>query len=90
MNYLILLTMLAAGIGGFLIARSFVRSRLRYVDAIYSPFAPLIVGVLGALVAWPAAILPVITATTSAIFGIGAGLGTASGVRALKRGSSSS
>ena len=71
---------------GFVIAKTFVRRRLRFVDAIYSPFAPLTVGVLMAAVAWPLAILPIITGTTTVIFGIGAGLGTASGVRALKRG----
>ena len=71
---------------GFVIAKTFVRRRLRFVDAIYSPLAPLTVGVLMAVLAWPLAILPIITGTTTVIFGIGAGLGTASGVRALKRG----
>jgi hypothetical protein len=71
---------------GFVIAKTFVRRRLRFVDAIYSPLAPLTVGVLMAVLAWPLAILPIITGTTAVIFGIGAGAGTASGVRALKRG----
>ena len=78
----------AVAMVGFVIAKTFVRRRLRFVDAIYSPFAPLTVGVLMAAVAWPLAILPIITGTTTVIFGIGAGLGTASGVRALKRGTS--
>ena len=60
--------------------------RLRFVDAIRSPLAPLIAGVAAALAAWPVAILPVITAGTAVVFGIGTGLGTASGVKALKRG----
>lgn len=76
----------AVAMVGFVIAKTFVRRRLRFVDAIYSPLAPLTVGVLMAAVAWPLAILPIITGTTAVIFGIGAGLGTASGVRALKRG----
>lgn len=76
----------AAGILGFLIARSFVRRRLKFVDGIYSPAAPWIAGLAAALVAWPAAILPIITTATTTIFGIGAGLGTASGVKALRRG----
>ena len=76
----------AAGLVGFIIAKTFVRRRLRFVDAVYSPLAPMTVGLLAAAVAWPLAILPVITATTAVIFGIGAGMGTASGVRALKRG----
>ena len=73
-------------LAGFVIAKTFVRRRLRFVDAIYSPLAPLTVGVLMAVLAWPLAILPIITGTTTVIFGIGAGLGTASGVRAFKRG----
>ncbi|MGE0352410.1 MAG: hypothetical protein AB7Q69_04145 [Gemmatimonadales bacterium] len=77
---------IAAGIGGFLIARTFVRRRLRFVDSVYSPFAPVIAGAIAWLVAWPVAILPLITVTASALFGIGAGFGTASGVKALKRG----
>ena len=76
----------AVAMVGFVIAKTFVRRRLRFVDAIYSPLAPLTVGVLMAALAWPLAILPIITGTTAVIFGIGAGVGTASGVRALKRG----
>ncbi|TDJ55926.1 MAG: hypothetical protein E2O47_03280 [Gemmatimonadetes bacterium] len=76
----------AVAMVGFVIAKTFVRRRLRFVDAIYSPLAPLTVGVLMAVLAWPLAILPIITGTTTVIFGIGAGMGTASGVRALKRG----
>lgn len=75
-----------AGFVGFVLARDFVRRRLRFVDAIYSPVAPWIAGALAALVAWPASWLPFITATTTTVFGVGAGLGTASGVKALKRG----
>jgi len=76
----------AVAMVGFVIAKTFVRRRLRFVDAIYSPLAPLTVGVLMAVLAWPLAILPIITGTMTVIFGIGAGMGTASGVRALKRG----
>ena len=76
----------AVAMVGFVIAKTFVRRRLRFVDAIYSPLAPLTVGVLMAVLAWPLAILPIISGTTTVIFGIGAGMGTASGVRALKRG----
>ena len=76
----------AVAMVGFVIAKTFVRRRLRFVDAIYSPLAPLTVGVLMAVLAWPLAILPIITGTTTVIFGIGAGMGTASGVRALKSG----
>ncbi|MEP6571779.1 MAG: hypothetical protein ABJD11_03755 [Gemmatimonadota bacterium] len=83
---LAILTLGVAVIGGFLIAKNFVRRRLRFVDAVYSPAAPWIAGIIAALIAWPVALLPVVTTTATALFGIGAGLGTASGVKALKRG----
>lgn len=82
-----LIATLAAIVAGFVIARTFVRHRLRFVDAVYSPAAPWVAGLVGALIAWPAAVLPIITTTTTALFGLGTGLGTRSGVRALKRGS---
>ena len=74
------------GILGFTLERNFVRQRLRFVDGIYSPAAPWIAGLIAAVVAWPAAILPIITTGTTVLFGAAAGLGTASGVKALRRG----
>ena len=79
-----LLITIAAGMAGFILARSFVRRRLRFVDAIHSPVAPLITGVLATLVAWPAALLPLVTLTTAVVFGIGTAVGTVSGARALR------
>jgi hypothetical protein len=79
-----LLLTLAAGAIGFILARNFVRRRLRFVDAVHSPFAPLVAGAAAALVAWPAVLLPLITLTTTIVFGVGVGLGTASGARALR------
>lgn len=80
------LIFLGAGIGGFVLARDFVRSRLRFVDAVHSPVAPLIAGVAAALVTWPLAALPLITVGTSAVFGLGTGFGTRSGAKALRAG----
>ena len=79
-----LLITLAAGILGFVLTRNFVRRRLRFVDAIHSPFAPIVAGALATVVAWPAAVLPLITFTTALTFGLGTGLGTASGSRAVR------
>jgi hypothetical protein len=76
----------AAVAAGFAVASSFVRRRLRFVDAIYSPAAPWLAGLAAAVIVWPIAILPLITTTATTLFGVGAGLGTASGVKALKRG----
>ena len=81
-----LLITVAAVVSGFVLARSFVRRRLRFVDGIRSPAAPWIDGIGAALVAWPAALLPLITTVTTTLFGVAAGLGTASGVKALKGG----
>ena len=75
-----------AGIFGYIMARRFVARRLRFVDAIYNPAAPFFIAALGMLLTWPISILPLVSATASAFFGIGAGLGTVSGVKALRRG----
>jgi hypothetical protein len=78
---------MVAGIGAFTIAREFVRSRLRFVDAIRHPAVPWVAGGLVVLAAMPiAGILPIITGGTAAVAGVAAGLGTSSGVKALKRG----
>ena len=78
-----LLIVLGAGAIGFILARNFVRRRLRFVDAVRSRVAPLIAGTAAMLLAWPAALLPYVTLTTAIVFGIGIGLGTASGAHAL-------
>ena len=85
-GFLSLALTVAAAILGFVAARNFVRRRLRFVDGIRSPAAPWIAGLGIAVVAWPAAALPLITTFTTTLFGVAAGLGTASGVKALKRG----
>jgi hypothetical protein len=79
-----LLMTLGAGFIGFVIAHTFVRRRLRFVDGIHSPMAPLIAGIAAAAIAGPAAVLPFITLTTAIVFGVGIALGTASGSRALR------
>jgi hypothetical protein len=79
-----LLITLAAGAIGFIMARNFVRRRLRFVDAIHSPFAPFVAGAAAALIASPIVLLPVMTVTTAVAFGVGTGLGTARGARAIR------
>ncbi|MDX2206408.1 MAG: hypothetical protein SFU57_02080 [Gemmatimonadales bacterium] len=75
------------GVVAFGVAREFVRQRLRFVDVVRHPLAPWIAGLGVLLVAQPIAwLLPLVTATTAAVAGVAAGLGTASGVKALKRG----
>lgn len=69
----------AALIGGFIISRNFVRRRLRFVDAVQKPSAPLIAGVAVAAVALPVALLPIATVGTAVALGIGVAGGVASG-----------
>ena len=69
----------AALIGGFVVSRGFVRRRLRYVDAMQKPSAPVIAGAVAALVALPVTILPIVTIGTAVAFGIGVAGGVASG-----------
>jgi hypothetical protein len=76
---------ISAGLLGYFLARNFVRRRLRFVDAVHSPLAPIVSGIAATLLAWPAVLLPFVTLITAITFGIGTGFGTASGVRALKR-----
>jgi hypothetical protein len=79
----LLIALAAAGVG-YLLARNFVRRRLRFVDAIQSPLAPLVAGVLAALVFWPLSFLPLVKLSTAVLFGIGTAIGTASGARAIR------
>jgi hypothetical protein len=76
---------LAAGLAGYLLARSFVHHRLRFVDAVQSPLAPFVAGGLAALAVWPLALLPMVTLGTTLVFGIGTALGTVSGARLVRR-----
>ena len=76
-----------AAIFGFAFARDYTLRRLRYVDGIRNPIWPWVVGlgaaVLAAPVAWH---LPWIGAGSAILFGAATGLGSASGVKALRRG----
>ncbi len=76
----LLIGMAALG-GGFWGARRFVRRRLRFVDAVHRPAAPLLAGVAAAAVALPVAALPVVTVATAVAFGVGVAGGVASARR---------
>ena len=75
----------AAGLVGYLMARRFVSRRLRFVDAVQSRLAPLVAALTATIATWPLTLLPTITLTTAMVFGIGTGLGTASGARLIRR-----
>jgi hypothetical protein len=74
-----------AGIAGYLMARNFVRNRLRFVDAIHSGWAPPVAGTVAFACAWPLALLPLVSVAPAIVFGIGTGLGTAAGARSIRR-----
>jgi hypothetical protein len=80
-----LLLTLTAGMAGYLMARSFVRNRLRFVDAIHRPWAPLVAGILAFLIAWPLALLPLLSVVPAIVFGIGTAFGTAKGAKMVRR-----
>ena len=67
--------------GGFVGARNFVRRRLRFVDAVQRPAAPLLAGLAATVVALPVAALPLVTIGTAVAFGVGVASGVVSGRR---------
>ena len=80
-----LLIGIAAAGGGFVAARQFVKRRLRFVDAVHRPAAPIVAGVGAAALAAPIALLPVVTLGTAIAFGVGVAGGVASGRRDTPR-----
>jgi hypothetical protein len=77
----------AAGLFTFAFAREFVRQKLRFVDAIRHPIVPWVAAFIALMIASPiVAILPIVSGGTALLIGAGTGLGTASGVKALRRG----
>jgi hypothetical protein len=74
-----LLVGVAALGGGFVATRNFVKRRLRFVDALQRPAAPLVAGLAATVVALPIAALPIVTIGTAVAFGVGVAGGIASG-----------
>lgn len=79
------LWILAAGLGGYYLARNFVSRRLRFVDAAQSSFAPLVAGLLGTALLAPLALLPTVSLWTAVVFGVGAAFGTSKAGRMIRR-----
>jgi hypothetical protein len=75
----------AAGVG-YIRSRSFVAQRLRYVDAVQTPVAPIVAGAAAAIIAAPVVwVVPVIGTGTALLFGVAVGAGTRAGVRRIRR-----
>ena len=76
----------AASIWGYVQARRFVRGRMRFVDAVHKPIAPVIAGAAAAIVAAPVVwLLPVVGAGTAIVFGVGVGVGVRHGSNDTRR-----
>jgi hypothetical protein len=75
----------AAGFG-YLRSKSFVARRLRYVDAVQSPVAPVVAGVAATALAAPVVwVIPIIGGGTALVFGIAPAVVTRAGVRHIRR-----
>jgi hypothetical protein len=75
----------AAGFG-YIRSKSFVTRRLRYVDTVQSPVAPIVAGVAATALAAPVVwALPIVGAGTAIVFGIATGAGTRAGVKQIRR-----
>ncbi len=85
---LLILGAAAGGIGaGYVRARRFVRHRLRFVDAVQRPAAPIIAGTAAAIAAAPVVLLlPVVGGGTALLFGAGLGLAVRHGARDIRQG----
>ena len=71
---------------GYAISHRFVESRLRYVDAVQRPIAPVIAGGVAALIALPVvALLPFVTVWTAVLLGVGVYAGVSTGARSIRR-----
>jgi hypothetical protein len=77
-------TAVATGFGYFQ-SRHFVRTKLRFVDAVQSGKAPLLAGVGAGLVVVPLTVLPLIGWATAVLFGLGVGAGVAAGARDIRQ-----
>jgi hypothetical protein len=76
----------AAFFVGYTRSRRFVLERLRYVDAVQHPLAPLVGAVAaGLLAALVVSFLPIVGGGTALVFGISVGLGVASARHELRR-----
>ena len=76
----------AVTVFGYLSARRFVESKLRYVDGIHTLKAPIIAGVVAALIAAPVVwLLPLVGGGTALLFGTGVAVGVANGSREVRK-----
>ncbi len=66
-------------VGGFVVTKNFVRRRLRFIDAVQRPSAPIVAGAVAAAALLPVTLLPAIGVGTMVALGVGVAGGVASG-----------
>jgi hypothetical protein len=66
-------------VGGYVVTKNFVRRRLRYVDAVHKPSAPVVAGAVAAAALLPVTLLPAVGVGTMIALGVGVAGGVASG-----------
>jgi hypothetical protein len=79
---------IAAVAGGFahFKVRGWVRNRLRFVDSVQSPLAPILAGVATVAVASPIVwLLPIVGTFTAGVLGVGVGSAVYLGANDVKR-----
>ena len=69
----------SSDVGGYVITKNFVRRRLRFVDAVHRPSAPVVAGAVAAAALLPVTVLPAVGVGTMLALGVGVAGGVASG-----------
>ena len=78
---------IAATAFGYITARTFVREKLRYVDAAQKRRAPVIAGVVAWAIAMPLVwVLPLVGPATALFFGLSVAIGVRSGAKDIREG----
>ena len=73
-------------IAGYIVSERFVENRLRFVDAVQRPYAPLVAGAVAAgAAALIVGFIPLIGIGTALLFGLGVSAGVATGARQIRR-----
>ncbi len=67
---------------GYFKSRRFVRERLRFVEAVHRPAAPIVVGVATTVIV---SVLPVLGVVTGVMAGVGLAAGVSHGAKDSKR-----
>jgi hypothetical protein len=81
-----LVAAVVATVWGYMQSRSFVRRRLRYVEAVHTFRAPLLAGTIATFAAAPFVwVLPIVGAGTAIMFGLGVGAGVSAGSKDIQQ-----